>query len=314
MMANAEAGSRTSGGTTRVSAPARLLRPSECLLGVYFSFVAARGLLAGASATGSALWLTAILAGGTAVSLLALTERRSGSRVCGIVRDWLPAPLLLVAYWAVDWPSGTGYRLDLERRWVQLDKALLIGWSGKAAVESLGWMLPFLLELCYSLLYAIPPVSIGVLYLYRRRDRVDRFLFTLLLGALTTYALLPLFPSRSPRIAFPGEDLPAFNTPFRDLNVWLLDHCDIQASVFPSGHVTVGFSAALAMLLAFPERRRVAAAIATVACAVAVVTVYGRYHYAVDGLAAVAVSVAACIASRIAHPELRTDSLTRGAS
>ncbi len=179
------------------------------------------------------LWLTAILAGGTAVSLLALTAPLR-LRVCGIVRDWLPAPLLLVAYWAVDWPSGTGYRLDLERRWVQLDKALLIGWSGKAAVESLGWMLPFLLELCYSLLYAIPPVSIGVLYLYRRRDRVDRFLFTLLLGALTTYALLPLFPSRSPRIAFPGEDLRAFNTPSAYLNVWLLDHCDIQAVSSPA--------------------------------------------------------------------------------
>jgi len=87
----------------------------------------------------------------------ARAENRSGSRVCRIVRDWLPTPLLLIACWAVGWPPVSCYRLELERSWVQFDKALLLGWGGKAAVESLGRTLP------------------------------------LLLGALTTYALRPAF-------------------------------------------------------------------------------------------------------------------------
>jgi hypothetical protein len=111
------------------------------------------------------------------------------------------------------------------------------------------------LELCYGLLYAVAPISVGVLYLYRQRRRVDTFLSCLLLGTLITYLLLPYFPSLSPRVAFPGQDLPAYDTPFRRLNLWLLNNCDIRASVFPSGHVTLGFSAAFAMFVAMPERR-----------------------------------------------------------
>lgn len=67
--------------------------------------------------------------------------------------------------------------------------------------------------------------------------------------------------------------------------------------------MTIGFSAAFAMLLAFPEKRRVGWVIGALATAVAIATVYGRYHYAVDGLAALAVSlcgtgVSACLWKR----------------
>lgn len=292
----------------------RLLRPSEWLLALYFSYVALRGLSAGGPPEASRWWCGLTLAGWILLLLLARAEYRSGSRFWSIVRDWLPAPLLLVAYWAVDWPPTFSYDDRLERAWLHLDKVLLNDWGGKAAIEYFGWTVPFLVEFCYSLLYAIPPVSIGILYLYRRGARVDRFLFTLLLGALTTYALLPMFPSRSPRIAFPGEDLPAFTTAFRQLNLWVLEHCDIKASVFPSGHVTVGFSAAFAMLLALPERKRVGWTIAIVALAVAVVTVYGRYHYAVDGLAAAAVSLLTGAASAVMYPAVRRTRLGRGGS
>ncbi|MEK7408424.1 MAG: phosphatase PAP2 family protein [Acidobacteriota bacterium] len=292
----------------------RLLRPSEWLLALYFSYVALRGVTAGGPPEASSWWCGLTLAGWIMLLLLARAEHRSGSRFWSIVRDWLPAPLLLVAYWAVDWPPTVSHDYRLERAWLHLDKVLLNDWGGQAAIEYFGWTVPFCLDLCYSLLYAVPPVSIGILYLYRRRQRVDCFLFTLLLGVLTTYTLLPLFPSRSPRIAFPGEDLPTFTTPFRQLNLWVLDRCDIQASVFPSAHVTVGFSAALAMMLALPERKRVGWTIAIVALGVAVVTVYGRYHYAVDGLAAAAVSLLTGVASAVVHAALRRTRLGRGRS
>ena len=285
--------------------PMRVFRPSEWLLVIYFFFVAWRGAVAGAPLDPWKLRGGLILAGLVLLFLLARAEYRSGSRLLSIVRDWLPAPLLLVAYWAVDWPVSRAYQTRLELAWLQSDRMLLNHWGGKALIEYFGRPLPFLLEACYSLLYAIPPASLGILYLCRRRNRVDRFLFTLLLGVLTTYLLLPLTPTRSPRIAFPGEDLPSFTTPFRRLNMWLLDHADIQTSVFPSGHVTVGFSAAFGMLLALPERRRIGLTIAAVAIAVAVVTVYGRYHYAADGVAAIAVSLLAYAGGAFLYPALR---------
>jgi membrane-associated phospholipid phosphatase len=103
-------------------------------------------------------------------------------------------------------------------------------------------------------------------------------------------------------VAFPGQDLPDFLTPCRHLNLWLLGKFDIHASVFPSGHVTLGFSAAFAMLLALPERRYIGWSLLALATGVAIATVYGRYHYVVDGLAGLGVSLAALAASVALKP------------
>ncbi|MBI4877638.1 MAG: phosphatase PAP2 family protein [Acidobacteria bacterium] len=275
----------------------RWLRPSEWLLVVYFGYAA---VFSGELLPPGGF----VLAGVAAAAVLSRAESQACSRLLSVVRDWLPAPLVLVAYWAVDWFPRPAYSRNFEPSWIGLDRLLLHGWGAKAAIESLGPVLPSLLELCYSLLYAVTPVSIGILYLYRRRARVDRFLFTLLLGTLATYALLPHFASQPPTVAFPGEDLPAVTTPFRLLNLWLLGHFDIRISVFPSGHVTLGFSAAFAMLLALPEKRRAGWILLVLACGVAVATVYGRYHYAVDGLAGLGVSLLAAAASYFVHSPL----------
>jgi membrane-associated phospholipid phosphatase len=281
------------------------LRSSEWLLLGYFLYASIFSAFSSLR-PGALVWRGGLtLAGAALVFLLARAEARTGSRFFSIVRDWLPAPLVLVAYWAVDWFLPPVRRHGWEYTWIHLDRLLLNGWGGRAAIESCGPVLPFLLELCYSLVYVIPPVSIGILYVLGRRARVDRFLFTLLLGTLTTYVLLPHFPSVGPRLIFTGEDLPAFSTVFRSLNLWLLDNFDIRASIFPSGHVTVGFSAAFAMLLAVPERKPVGWVLGALATVVAVATVYGRYHYAVDALAGLGVSLLACAVSARLHPALR---------
>ncbi len=139
----------------------------------------------------------------------------------------------------------------------------------------------------------MPPLAIAYFYIRRERRRLDEFLFPFLLGTLMTYSLLPLFPSEAPRFVFAGQDLPGVETVFRRFSLWILNHCDIRASVFPSGHVTVGFSAAFAMMLAMPEQRRAGWILLVIALLVLVDTVYGRYHYAADGLAGLLVSLVA---------------------
>jgi len=259
------------------------LRSSEWLLLGYFLYAAALRAPLGALALGV----------GLLVGLLAWAESRSRGRFCGIARDWLPLPFILVAYWTVDWTHTSAHTRGWERSWVTLDKLLLNDWGGRRAIEYFGAVLPFALDLCYSLLWALPAVGVGVLYLYRKRERVDRFVFPLLLGTLLTYALLPHFPSQGPTLLFPGQDLPRVHTVTRAINLWVLQRFDIRTSVFPSGHVTVAFSAAFAMLLALPEKKGFGGFLVLVAVAVAVATVYDRYHYAVDGLAGLAVSITA---------------------
>jgi membrane-associated phospholipid phosphatase len=169
----------------------------------------------------------------------------------------------------------------------------------RSMIEIFGGVIPWTLEAVYLLLYAIPPLCMGALYFGGARDRADRFLLTLFLGTFATYALLPYFPTASPRVAFPNEDLPHYASIWRSINVWLLDRYDISTSVFPSGHVAVAFSSAFGLLRAVPHRRLLWSIAFGAATLVFAGTVYGRYHYAADGIASVGISVAAWFISGV---------------
>ena len=70
-----------------------------------------------------------------------------------------------------------------------------------------------------------------------------------------------------------------------------MNHYGIHASVFPSAHVSSALSAAWGLLATLPARRLwMGWAMAIYGCSVAVATVYGRYHYAVDAVAGAALS------------------------
>ncbi|MBI3683483.1 MAG: phosphatase PAP2 family protein [Acidobacteria bacterium] len=225
---------------------------------------------------------------------LAAVESRFSRKWSAVVRDWIPLSLILAGYWQADWfPSPPVTRW--EQTWIQWDRILLDGFGLRRGLEAFGWMVPSLLEGAYLLLYAVPPLCVGALYLCHKRARTDRFLATCFLGTFFVYALLPHFPTASPRLMFPGQDLPNFGGLCRSMNVWLLDHLDISTSVFPSGHVAVAFSAALGLRQAVPEKRLLWGSFLAVAGLVFTATVYGRYHYAVDGLASVGI---AALASR----------------
>jgi membrane-associated phospholipid phosphatase len=78
----------------------------------------------------------------------------------------------------------------------------------------------------------------------------------------------------------------------------VLDHLDISTGVFPSGHVAVAFSSAFALLSVLRQRRWIWCSAFIIATMVYVATIYGRYHYAVDGLASI---VIAFVAWRVAE-------------
>ncbi len=98
---------------------------------------------------------------------------------------------------------------------------------------------------------------------------------------------------RSARTFFAGSDLPSVMTPLRRFNLWIVNGYGIHSSVFPSAHVSSAFSAAWALLLYLPERKIFGWRMLIYAASVAVATVYGRYHYAVDAVAGLGVSVLA---------------------
>lgn len=261
-------------------------RTCEVVLTSYFFYTAAM-------ATWYALPARQQVAGWTlplVLSLLALWETRFTRRWSSIMRDWAPLAFILPGYWQADWFSYPALH-DWQSTWIGWDRVLLEGTGLRSGIEMWGGALPSLFETAYLLLYSIPPLSLGLVYFYAGRRSVDRFLTALLCGTLLVYALLPHFPTVSPRISFPGEDLPSYAGKARSMNLYLLDHFDIGNSVFPSGHVAVAFSTAFGLLLVMPGRRRVWSTAFLTATAVLIATVYGRYHYLADGLASIGISL-----------------------
>jgi membrane-associated phospholipid phosphatase len=218
--------------------------------------------------------------------------------ITSVIRDWLPLAVIILAYREVGWFAlpYPGHRLEM--RWVAWDRAFLRG-GAKAAIESLGPVLPSILEIAYALVYALGPFCLAVLYSSGRRKDADRFLFVFATAVLLTYAQLPLWPSEPPRTVFPGEDAPAYLTVFRRFNWWTLAGCGIHTGVFPSAHVAGAFAAACGMRRAAAAQRRVHALLFTVAALIALATVYGRYHYLVDAVAGLAMATLAVAFSHL---------------
>ncbi|MGH9658463.1 MAG: phosphatase PAP2 family protein, partial [Bryobacteraceae bacterium] len=277
----------------RANRARRVMRPSERILAGYYVYATLLALALPARPGVVRVAVALNLAVLAALACLAWADDLRRGRLLGTIRDWFPLPLLLLAYRQMGWLAPSSHTFELERRWIVWDRLLLRDMGLRAAIESLGPLLPSVLEMSYLLVYAIPAGCLATLYILGRRDRVDALWVTLLLGTLLAYAQFPFWPSEPPRVVFPGEDAPAIDTLFRRLNWQLLGGYGIHTSVFPSAHVSSAFAASFAMRRALPERRGVSRFLAALAVSIAIATVYGRYHYAVDAVAGFAVAVTA---------------------
>lgn len=268
-------------------------RLAELILAGYFAYTAALSFLFPLDLTSRLQVLGASLAALAALHYLGRFPLRL---VPEILRHTLPQAGVLLAYKQIGWFAQPQPDHALERSWVYWDQLLLADWGLTRAIESLGPVLPSLLELLYLLTYAMAPAGLIILFACRRLDRADRLLACFAASAVSAYALYPFFPSEPPRTIFPGELSGSFDTVFRQLNWWILGIGGIHTSVFPSGHMASALGVGFGLLLALPERKRYGVALIVVATGIALATVYGRYHYAVDALAGFIVAALASLA------------------
>jgi membrane-associated phospholipid phosphatase len=262
------------------------LRSSEQFVIVYFTYVAVTAAWFFSPIT--EIWRPWALAGGVAAVIYILSRYNSLS--WNVVRDFAPAAFTLAAYREMNWFTPATRDHHLEKIWVVWDRWLLNGFHLRAAIESLGSLFPSYFELCYVLVYAVAPASIAFLFWNHRRDRMNTFWLAYLTGTLGAYALFPFFPSEPPRTVFPSADFPNIVTDLRQLNLWILGGYGIHSSVFPSAHVSSALSAAWGLMAAIPDRPWIGRIMAVYGVSVAIATIYGRYHYAADAAAGIAIS------------------------
>jgi membrane-associated phospholipid phosphatase len=262
------------------------LRPSEWLILGYFCYVAVVAIFFFAPSKAF------VLAAAVGAAILLLARSKS------IVRDIAPLGFVLAAYREMDWftPALRDHRF--EKLWVAWDRRLLDDLHVRAAIESTGVVMPSFFELCYLLVYGVAPVAILLLLFNHGRARMGDFWLAYLAGTLGAYALFPFFPSDPPRVVFPAEDLPNVITALRHLNLWIVGGYGIHSSVFPSAHVSSVLSAAWGLRAAIPKRPWIWRWFALYGVAVAIATLYGRYHYAVDAVAGAAISLLGIAALR----------------
>ena len=228
--------------------------------------------------------------------LFAWAHRGKGFEILDHVRDWYPAPLILLAYREMGWIALPHTSTAFEDYWIGLDRALLDG-GLRAAIEGLGPVGPNLLEMAYLMVYAVPVVGLVVLYKEGVRGRIDDYMSILLFGTLTAYAMYPWFPSEPPRSVFPDADLPVMSI-IREWNLRIVGGYGIHTSVFPSGHSAAAFSAALGLMRVLPEKMWWGRGMMALAVLIAFATVYGRYHFAIDTVAGLGLAVVGWALSR----------------
>ena len=267
------------------------LRSAEWLLLVYFGYVAL--IAPHFLLERQMMWRPLVVEALVFAVFLAQSygETHEHSNLFNIMRDWTAVALILLAYREMDWFSALPRNFALEVRWEEWDRNILYRFGLQRAIESLGALIPFYLELCYALVYAVAPFFVAIMYANKHRSRVKGAVFWYLLGTLAAYALFPYFPSDPPRVAFAGSDLPNYFTALRRLNLWLVSDYGIHSSVFPSAHVSSAFTAAWVLFAFMPGRRQYGWGMLIYAVSVAVATVYGRYHYGADALAGFGISL-----------------------
>jgi membrane-associated phospholipid phosphatase len=267
---------------------APLLNRHEWLIVVFFVVLAIVGFKRSIAA-----WRVLLLAGVPFLLWgLCRLETMAAIRWSPILREWLSMGMILPAYWSLQLLVAKPLE-TWQQEFLAWDRWILYSAGLRAAIEVAGFLIPAILETAYMLLYTIPPAALALIYLRGPRRHTKQFLQVLLLGTLAAYVLIPLFPVISPRYAFPEADLPSYESLARSLNVWVLDHLDISTGVFPSGHVAVAFSTAFGLMLAAPKLRAAWILAFVVAGVIFVATIYGRYHYAADGLASIAIAAVA---------------------
>ena len=198
-----------------------------------------------------------------------------------VVRDWLPAALVLLVYW-----QAGAFFMTIDQRAQQRLQAFdrrvlppLTGWLRRGIA---GRWIALYFELSYLFCYPMVPLSLGTLYLLRQGDHADHFWAVVLSATYLSYAALPFIQTMPPR-AFEEpwlDPLPA--SAVRRLNLWILNNASIHANTFPSAHVAASTACALVLSVLAPQR--VAAVFIALAVGIGFGTFVGRYHYAADAI------------------------------
>ncbi len=256
-----------------------MLRTSESLSIAFGAYVAALAVLPRWGWRRRAIvWMCAGLMIGIPVALSAATQLPT----IVSARDWAPAVSILISYYA----SGALFIGPSERFEQWLTRA-----DSHLPLMSRLTRMPPPLEAVFEALYAgtflVVPAGFAGLVASGFRAQADHYWTMVSVSEYVAFGLLPWLPSRPP---WRVEDLdPHASRGMRKAGLVWVRRTSHGANTFPSGHTAGSLTVAFAVM---PFAPLAGTALLAVAVGIAIGCVAGRYHYAVDVLAGVALALA----------------------
>jgi membrane-associated phospholipid phosphatase len=144
--------------------------------------------------------------------------------------------------------------------------------------------------LSYYVVVAAAPLG---LWLSGRRGPARQALLRIMAAFYVCYAAFLVFPVAGPRYAFALADNAATRVELAVFTQTLLDSGAAWGTAFPSSHVAASLTAALSALGSW---RALGRPLLAASVLLALATVYGQFHYAVDSLAGALVAAAVLLA------------------
>lgn len=154
--------------------------------------------------------------------------------------------------------------------------------------------LSFFLHGCYVSYYWILMLPALFLFFRRSRDAFERGVFIMTLGFYACYVIFSFFPVAGPRYFFGNATGPITEVATARLAHWLTEGGSAIGTAFPSSHVAATWCAVYAL---WRDARRLAWMVMPVALGLALGTVYGQFHYAIDAVAGAIFGVLLCAAA-----------------
>jgi len=244
--------------------------PHEMLTAGY---LAATGALAAVLGQLTDIWPTILAHAVGIIVILAVLPRIPQRRWVVALRDWGLVLVLPFLYVEVS----------------HLNRLLTSGYHDRAIQY---------LHFSYVAYYALLPLLGGALYFTGRRREYRYVLATVLGTFYVCYLCFILYPVAGPWYRSPHPDAASLGHFFPSVVHAVLVRAASKGAAFPSSHVAV---AVVIWLLAWRFARRVFWILAAIVPALALGTVYGGFHYAVDAGAGLVVGVAGYLAAPHVH-------------
>lgn len=266
------------------------MRPQEL---IHIGVVGVLALLALVRPIGARRRVNVFLLAAVAVAAILAARFWAGGMASRIVRDWLPAALLLVPYWQ----AGQFFRgpdAGLQDRLRASDARLFARFPRLAESRASFWAR--YLEFAYMICYPVVPLGFGMLLLTHHSSSANLYWSNVVLSSDVCFVSTIFIPALPPRLLSADAVIQVVpRTELRAVNLEVLKRGSIQAITFPSAHVASTMAVALTLLRVAPS---VGAVFLLIAVSIACGAFLGRYHYAWDVAAGALLAATVFLATR----------------